>query len=131
MKIVKVKLGYLSLFPLFGIGLIFLVRYFRENTQPPYIIAYALSSAPNLIAAFFQTPACLSFFWSIFSKSSNDYLWFFISAFVNLLIVLGWEFCQLRLNYWVFDINDIIASFLGSLLFLFCWPLIRRFKPLT
>ena len=128
MKIANKKQDYLSLFLVFGTALILVVHYFRDNTQSSGVISTILGSAPNFIATF-----CLPTVFIVKKEKMGkvlhrigDVTWFILCTILSLLIVLAWEFRQLGTNEYVFDINDIIASFVGAILFLFCYPIVRR-----
>jgi hypothetical protein len=93
-------------------------QWLREHVRDPAPAAgFALGVMPNLAAAFAMPLVLASFFPSISGtpitvRSRRTYTW--ILAF-TLTGLCGWEFVQTRSERFVFDLNDLVATVLGSL----------------
>lgn len=128
MKIVNRKQDYLGFILILGIGLIIFTHYLRD-TQVSSNLSFFLGVAPNFIAAFCCPVVFLVYIkhvQKLFCKLS-DFQWFFSSILITLIGLFFWELRQLHLDKFTFDTYDIIASFIGSICFLGCWPLIKPF----
>lgn len=94
-------------------------QWMREHVRDPApAMGFALGVMPNLAAAFAMPLVLASFFPNIArvpitvrSKHSYTRLLGF-----TLLGLCGWEFIQTRSEQFVFDVNDLVATVLGSLL---------------
>ena len=93
-------------------------------------VIYILGVLPNIAAAI----AIPFVFMGIFTdQRKNASLrsirnWFFASVFVSCAGLFGWEFIQRIGNRLVFDIDDLIATVLGSFLSLVIFAAITK-KP--
>jgi len=127
------KSDYLAFIVVFGVFLILFVHYIRDNFKTGADLTLILGVAPNFISAL----CCPAVFLGYKSKvekvvgNLNSFKWFVFCTLLSLAIVIGWEFNQTNLDSLIFDINDIVASVCGAILFLFCWPLLRVFVKLA
>ncbi len=129
MKWAKKKSDHLSVLVILGAGLILLVHYFRDEYQFGSALTFLLGVAPNFIAAYCLPPVFLVNKKVVdrYVKNISVFSWFLMSALLCLAIILAWEFRQLYRKDFVFDWFDIAASFIGSVLFMLSWPLVKRF----
>lgn len=102
-----------------GLAALSVTHWMRENiADPEPVVAFALGMMPNL-AASFAMPLVLA---SLFPRTSGipvtvqsrrSYLWILLFTVLGLL---GWELVQIRSEHFVFDLYDIIATGIGSIL---------------
>ena len=129
MRTVNNRSEYLAAVFVVGVALILLVHFLRDNFHHSPAVGYVLGVAPNLIASFSLPVVFICtkqrIGWLVGPNSNGS--WFFGSTMLALALVLAWEFRQIHLEQFVFDPDDIGASFFGAILFLCCWPMVRRF----
>ena len=129
MRVANNRSEYLAIVLVGGVALILLVHFLRDNFNHAPAVSYLLGVAPNFIASFTFPVAFISAKkragWLIGPVS--DGAWFLGSTLLTLAVVVAWEFRQVHLTNFVFDPGDIGASVIGAVLFLCCWPIVRRF----
>jgi hypothetical protein len=82
------------------------------------VSSYLLGVLPNLCAAVAITFVVLSI-WADQQKLfeyQNAKRWFWIAASIAGVGLIGWELAQLTMSSFVFDINDMGATFAGLVL---------------
>jgi hypothetical protein len=106
----------------FVLFLIFLmgVRYLRVSGCQNSIVIYLLGSAPNFIAGFFISISFPLQFAKSQTKRQVTRNFFLFSSTVLLTLILE-EFIPIFGKSYVFDLNDILFSFIGCLLAFFCF----------
>lgn len=109
----------LSATGMIGLAALSATHWLRANlTYPGPIIRFALDVMPNLAAAF-AMPLILASFRPSTSQSpitpASRLAYNWLLAFTTIGLC-GWEIIQIRNSNFVFDINDILATGLGSIL---------------
>ena len=111
----------------------------QDNFRPNYsgdnsIIKYLLGVAPNFFPAI-GIPALFVLTIPYVFKKKNSDNWFFkkrhlSSNLISVIGLVGWEFAQMS-GKLRFDWNDILWTFIGSLLFQVIWILSpQKYKEL-
>lgn len=120
----------LSITGIAGLVALSVTHWLRANVHDPApALSFVLGCMPNLAAAF-AMPLIMATFTARTSKppitqvSRRAYLG--VLAFTTLGL-LGWELVQTRSARFVFDVNDIAATFVGAVLAFFAYGwLVRR-----
>ena len=109
----------LSITGMGGLAALSATHWLRKNVSDPApILSFALGVMPNLAAAF-AMPLILA---GIVPRISRDpvtassrraYLWMLLFTTFGLC---GWELVQTRSDRFVFDVHDLLATGLGSVL---------------
>jgi hypothetical protein len=123
----KLELPFrLSATGMIGLGALSVTHWLRENTSAPGpVFSFLLGVMPNVAAAF-AMPLILASFSPHTSRApitnSSRLRYFWVLSFTTLGLC-GWELIQTRSNRFVFDVYDILATGLGSVLayFAFSW----------
>lgn len=110
-----------------GIALVIVVQFLRTHWPADGALGIFYGSAPNLFAG-----ACVPALFMIARRKVaarwpglGDGRWFAIATLLGSGTVLAWECAQtLRANM-VFDPWDLIATVIGTLLWLALWPWLR------
>ena len=128
MEIIKRKLDYLAIPVVIGAALIVAVHYVRDSPGLPSLAQVFLSSLPNFIAAlvipfsFFM----LKVHFTILLAKIAFFVWYLLSILFTVLGLVWWEFEQkVRIDF-TYDQLDLYATFLGAVVCVILWPLVKR-----
>ena len=116
----KLELPYrLSATGMIGLAALSATHWLRENPSAPGpFLSFVLGVMPNLAAAF-AMPLILASFSPHTSRSpitKRSRLRYACLLLFTTLGLCGWELLQTRSNRFVFDVNDILATGIGSTL---------------
>src|SRR5688572_12364928 len=112
MRVANSRSEHLATVFVAGVALILLVHYLRDNYRHAPAVSYVLGVAPNLIASF-SLPAvfiCTKKRARWLIGPTSDGAWFLGSTLLALAVVIAWEFRQIHLANFFFDLGDIGAS---------------------
>jgi hypothetical protein len=112
----EVRLAAMSML---GLGLLNATHWARGNfAVTNSIFEFLLGIAPN-VAAGYAMPLILASFMPKVAKNENKdearKIYLFVSAFTTFGLI-AWEFIQVNSKNLYFDTNDIVATFVGTLL---------------
>lgn len=104
------------------------MQHLRASSAHQGALAAFYGVAPNLILGFcapslFLIHRARARAWA---PGLTDFGWFKVCVGLGAVAVTGWETLQPIVSNLVFDTMDIVATLGGALLFLACWPLLRK-----
>lgn len=131
-KNIKISFAVLmSAMGMLGLALLNSTHWARENiSSNNSLFQFFLGVSPN-IAAGYAMPLILSSFVPKVVKNENKSeahkIYLFVSAFTTFGLIV-WEFIQVDSKNLYFDINDIVATFIGTLLAYISYQWLTKLK---
>lgn len=107
-----------------GLAVLSATHWLRDNlSDPGPAIAFVLGVMPNLAAAFAMPLILSSFAPQVLNlrQSTRARAVYGLLILFTTLGLLGWEVVQSKSAAFVFDVYDIVATLIGSLLALFAF----------
>ena len=128
MDLIKRKLDYLVIPVVIGAALIVVIHYVRDIAGLSSQAQIVIGSLPNFIAALVIP---FSFFMQKihFEKSFMKvgfFAWYIVSILLTVLGLVWWEYEQKTRIDFTYDVYDLYATFLGAVVCLISWPLVKR-----
>lgn len=112
----EVRLAAMSML---GLALLNATHWARGNfAVPNSVIQFLLGIAPNVAAGYAMPLILASFMPKVVKNENKDEarkIYLFISAFTTFGLIV-WELIQVNSKNLYFDTNDIVATFVGTLL---------------
>jgi hypothetical protein len=109
----------LSAVGMLGLALLSSTQWARENISGNnYLFQFFLGVSPNIAAGYAMPLILASFIPKVVKndqKSEAHKIYLFVSAFTSLGLIV-WEFIQINSENLHFDTNDIVATFIGTIL---------------